>query len=383
MRKRAKNRAPKLMKTPLLFTKIALLFLFSLTALDARLQVSETVATLGNQTFYTYLPGSEYRVQRTDHLGQTHYALFDGVNEIEISTNPFSLGTTSVLMPDFWDQRLSNSNSNSSLAQHLLIDEFGTVHATLHTTGLHNLSYRAFGALLDAGHEGNAWKFTGRPRDDTGLYYIRGRYYLPEAGIFIQTDPMQDGTNWVQYVMGDPVNSSDPSGFIKEMRTQPLSDGTSGWGGGPGRGGGGSSLGGGGGGNAARPVPPAPTKPQPATPGCKAPAAAGPNAPAQNSPSPSGQKPPGEYLAGKAPDQVTPGVKSLRGQHVNNQGRVEPWTAHYDQYGRQIGRTDYNAGNKAQGIPNTHHHHFNYGPGVNKQDLGHFPGEYLPITPLR
>ncbi len=132
MRKQAKNRGNKLMRTPLFFTKIALLFILCLTALDARWQVSETAATLGNQTFCNHLPGSEYRVQRTDQSGQTHYALFDGVNEIEISTNPLSLGTTSVLMPDFWDLRLSNSNSNSSLAQHLLIDEFGTVHTTLH-----------------------------------------------------------------------------------------------------------------------------------------------------------------------------------------------------------------------------------------------------------
>jgi len=36
-------------------------------------------------------------------------------------------------------------------------------------------------------------------------------------------------------------------------------------------------------------------------------------------------------------------------------GRVEPWTAHYDEYGRLIGRTDYNAGNLAEGIPDTHY----------------------------
>ncbi len=31
--------------------------------------------------------------------------------------------------------------------------------------------------------------------------------------------------------------------------------------------------------------------------------------------------------------------------YVNDKGRVEPWNAKYDQYGRQIERTDFNAGN--------------------------------------
>jgi RHS repeat-associated protein len=64
---------------------------------------------------------------------------------------------------------------------------------------------------------------------------------------------------------------------------------------------------------------------------------------------------PGDYLVGKAPTQVTPGTRTLRGQYQNDLGRIEPWEAHYDQYGRLIGRTDMNAGNKAAGIPDVHH----------------------------
>lgn len=64
----------------------------------------------------------------------------------------------------------------------------------------------------------------------------------------------------------------------------------------------------------------------------------------------------GEYLAKKAPEQVTPGVRYLEGQYIDDLGRVQPWKAYYDEYGRLIARTDYNAGNIAQGIPNTHYH---------------------------
>lgn len=89
---------------------------------------------------------------------------------------------------------------------------------------------------------------------------------------------------------------------------------------------------------------------------------------------------PGAYLASKAPKQVTPGTRTLAGQHVNDIGRVEPWVAHYDQYGRLIGRTDYNAANAAQGIPATHHHTYMYNAQFpNGVETGsHIPGPYRP-----
>ncbi len=89
---------------------------------------------------------------------------------------------------------------------------------------------------------------------------------------------------------------------------------------------------------------------------------------------------PDEVFSSKAPKQTTPGAKTLEGQHINNKGRVEPWTAHYDKHGRQIGRTDYNAGNKTQGIPSTHHHtkEYNARYPLGRSTGDHIPGEYKP-----
>ncbi|HEY6250922.1 MAG TPA: hypothetical protein VI685_13260, partial [Candidatus Angelobacter sp.] len=85
----------------------------------------------------------------------------------------------------------------------------------------------------------------------------------------------------------------------------------------------------------------------------------------------------GLYLAGKAPYQVTPGTTQLEGQYMNDLGRIEPWTAYYDQYGRLIARTDYNAGDAAQGIPSVHYHTYEWGPGKTPLETGsHIPGEY-------
>lgn len=83
-------------------------------------------------------------------------------------------------------------------------------------------------------------------------------------------------------------------------------------------------------------------------------------------------------FVGKAPKQVTPGVRTLQGLYRNQNGIFQQWTAHYDEYGRIVGRTDYNAGNKAANIPNVHYHTYEYGPAFRdgKEILSHEPGEY-------
>jgi hypothetical protein len=91
-----------------------------------------------------------------------------------------------------------------------------------------------------------------------------------------------------------------------------------------------------------------------------------------------GNNTPCEYLSGKAPNQVTPGTRQLQGQNINDLGRVEPWTAYYDEYGRLIGRTDFNAGNAAAGIPSTHYHTYTWSPGMTPMETGsHIEGVFV------
>jgi RHS repeat-associated protein len=59
--------------------------------------------------------------------------------------------------------------------------------------------------------------FTGREYDkETGLYYYRARYYNPQIGRFLQTDPIGygDGMNWYAYCGNNPIVWADPAGLL-------------------------------------------------------------------------------------------------------------------------------------------------------------------------
>jgi RHS repeat-associated protein len=71
----------------------------------------------------------------------------------------------------------------------------------------------------------NPFLFTGREYDyETGLYYYRARYYNPEIGRFLQTDPIgyDAGMNWYNYCGGNPLNYTDPTGNWTYKATIPV-----------------------------------------------------------------------------------------------------------------------------------------------------------------
>ena len=48
---------------------------------------------------------------------------------------------------------------------------------------------------------------------ETGLIYLRNRYYDSTLGRFISEDPARDGTNWYVYCENNPVGFVDPLGL--------------------------------------------------------------------------------------------------------------------------------------------------------------------------
>lgn len=52
--------------------------------------------------------------------------------------------------------------------------------------------------------------------DESGLIYMRARYYEPGSGRFISEDPARDGMNWYAYCENNPINRVDSSGQMSD-----------------------------------------------------------------------------------------------------------------------------------------------------------------------
>lgn len=98
-----------------------------------------------------------------------------------------------------------------------LTDVMGTTLALTgsDTSTTAQYTYDPFGLTTLTGNSLNAYQYTGRENDGTGLYYYRTRYYSPGLQRFISEDPagfIGGSTNLYTYGGTSPVNLRDPSG---------------------------------------------------------------------------------------------------------------------------------------------------------------------------
>ena len=74
--------------------------------------------------------------------------------------------------------------------------------------------YDAFGNQLDNSADINPFRYCGEYYDaETGLIYLRNRYYDSTNGRFINEDPIKDGLNWYVYCNSNPILYIDPFGL--------------------------------------------------------------------------------------------------------------------------------------------------------------------------
>jgi RHS repeat-associated protein len=116
-------------------------------------------------------------------------------------------------------------NNNQFLPSFFGLDAHGTTRLLTNNTGAvtDRYDYDAFGNLVSAsGTTPNDYLYSGERFDaDAGAYYQRERYYSPQRGRFLTSDPFAGFTNLPRslhkyvYVGADPVNYTDPSGLTE------------------------------------------------------------------------------------------------------------------------------------------------------------------------
>jgi RHS repeat-associated protein len=170
--------------------------------------------TGGYSASYRYDPFGR-RIEKTEQSTTTRYQ-YDGL-DVVAEYGASQLEATYVFGPGM-DEVLKLKRGTTVAAYHS--DGLGSVVSISDATSGGSLTtyrYDAFGKpIAQTGMLANAYTYTGRELDGSGLYYYRARYYLPSAGRFLTPDPigLAGGINAYAYVSSNPVNYTDPFGLM-------------------------------------------------------------------------------------------------------------------------------------------------------------------------
>ena len=102
-----------------------------------------------------------------------------------------------------------------------MLDAVGSVRQLADASGSVTLSqsFDPFGSLRSqSGASASSYGFAGEWTDATGLQHLRARYYSPQQGKFLTSDPfpgfmgMPQTQNRYAYALNNPILYTDPSG---------------------------------------------------------------------------------------------------------------------------------------------------------------------------
>ena len=165
--------------------------------------------SIGDSATYTYYADG-LRASKTVNGVTTKY-YYDGGNVINESRNG-SLYAVNVMGPDGYISRTQGGTTS-----YYMKNAHGDIVRAVTESAAKTFSatYNAWGEVMDSDNgSGNPIGYAGEFHDEeSGMIYLRGRYYDPEIRRFITEDPAKDGWNWYAYCGNNPVMFVDSWGF--------------------------------------------------------------------------------------------------------------------------------------------------------------------------
>jgi RHS repeat-associated protein len=170
------------------------------------------------------------RISKSNSNGVTSYR-YDGqmgMEDIDFAGN----GTTVLKTTDYGigargvDAMYVTQNGTTT-ATYPIYDGHGNMISTLTKLGTGSYAFSAV-RTFDAWGNIRVGAQTGDPKgrycanlghkqdDESGLVYMRARYYEPTSGRFVSPDPGRHGLNWFAYCSNNPISRCDRSGQLDQ-----------------------------------------------------------------------------------------------------------------------------------------------------------------------
>jgi RHS repeat-associated protein len=170
----------------------------------------------GTRNTFAY-NGDGMRVQKQDSAGTSNF-LWDLQNVLEETDGTGSTQVVYSLEPAIYGNLLSERRGSSASYYHF--DGLGSADRLTDSSGttvVNSYVYDGYGNLrVSSETVTNPFKFVGRAGyyfdGDLAKYLLRARYYDPQTARFLSRD--QSIRDFYRYGRSNPINTTDPSGFL-------------------------------------------------------------------------------------------------------------------------------------------------------------------------